>query len=140
MMERSYSEMLARDTFLSRAQYLLLGGTVANETFGAERYLNQKFYASRAWKSSRDIVIIRDEGCDLGVMGHEIHDKILVHHINPINARMLKEADPLLFDPENLISVSNNTHQAIHYGDASMLPQPMLERKPGDHLLWERMW
>jgi hypothetical protein len=140
MMKRSYSEMLARDTFLSRAQYLLLGGTVANETFGAERYLNQMFYASRAWKSSRDIVIIRDEGCDLGVMGHEIHDKILVHHINPINARMLKERDPLLFDPENLISVSHNTHQAIHYGDVSMLPQPMLERKPGDHLLWERMW
>lgn len=139
-MERSYSEMLARDTFLSRAQYLFLGGTVAQETFGAERYLNQIFYASRAWKHARDIVIIRDRSCDLGVMGHEIHDKLLVHHINPINPRMIKEVDPQLFDPENLICVSHNTHQAIHYGDASMLPKPMLERKPGDHILWERQW
>lgn len=139
-MERSYREMTARDTFLSRAQYLLLGGRVGEETFGAERYLNQIFYASRAWKSARDVVIVRDRGCDLGVMGHEIHDKLLVHHINPVTPRMLREEDPLLFDPENLICVSHNTHQAIHYGDVNMLPQPVLERKPGDHLLWERMW
>ncbi len=140
MMDRSYTEMIARDTFLSRAQYLMLGGKVGEETFGSERYLNQLFYTSREWKAARDVVIIRDEGCDLGVAGLEIHDKISVHHINPVTLRMLKEQDPLLFDPENLISVSHNTHNAIHYGDASRLPQPFIERKPGDHLLWERMW
>lgn len=139
-MNRSYTEMSARDTFLSRAQYLLLGGRVGEETFGSERYLNQLFYTSRRWKEARDVVIIRDEGCDLGVIGHEINDKILVHHINPITAKMLQDQDPILFDPENLISVSHNTHNAIHYGDEGMLPQPMFERKPGDHLLWERMW
>lgn len=139
-MNRSYTEMSARDTFLSRAQYLLLGGRVGEETFGSERYLNQLFYTSRRWKEARDVVIIRDEGCDLGVIGHEINDKILVHHINPITVKMLQDQDPILFDPENLISVSHNTHNAIHYGDEGMLPQPMFERKPGDHLLWERMW
>ena len=136
----SYQGMLTRDTFLSRAEYLMLSGRVGEETFGAERYLNQIFYASRRWKHARDIVIMRDNGCDLGVPGHEIHDRLLVHHINPVTPAMLKTEDGLLFDPDNLISVSNNTHQAIHYGDYSLLPQPMLERKPGDHLLWKRMW
>lgn len=139
-MTRSYSNLIARDTFLSRFQYLSLGGRVGEETFGWERHLNQMFYASRAWKSAREVVIIRDAGCDLGVPGHEIHDRILVHHINPINVRMLEEEDPLLFDLENLISCSHNTHNAIHYGDETLLPQPMVERRPGDHLEWERMW
>lgn len=139
-MIRTYSEMAARATFLSRAQYLFLNGVVGEETFGAERYLNQIFYTSRRWKAARDVVIIRDEGCDLGVMGHEIHDKVLVHHINPITLQQIKEQDPVLFDPENLILVSHNTHNAIHYGNESLLPQPLVERKPGDHLLWERMW
>lgn len=139
-MERSYSAMMTRDTFLSRAQYLLLYGGVGQETFGAERYLNQLFYTSWAWKQSRDHIIIRDNGCDLGVLGHEIHDKVFVHHINPITPQQLKDEDPVLYDPENLILVSHNTHNAIHYGDIAMLPQPLVERKPGDHLLWERMW
>lgn len=132
--------MIARDTFLSRFQYLMLGGKVGDETFGWERHLNQHFYASPAWKRARDVVIIRDAGCDLGVPGYEIHDRILVHHIEPINVRMLEEQDPKLWDPDNLISVSHNTHNAIHYGDESLLPKPIVERKPGDHLLWERMW
>lgn len=139
-MNRSYTQMIARDTFLSRAQYLLLHGGVGEETFGNERYLNQLFYASRQWKEARDVVLIRDGGCDLGVPGHEIHDKVLVHHINPITVQQLNDLDPMLYDPENLISVSHNTHNAIHYGDESKLPQPIVERKPGDHLLWERMW
>lgn len=137
---RTYTQASTRATFLARAEYLMLRGGVGQETFGAERYLNQMFYASRAWKSARDVVIIRDNGCDLGIPGHEIHDKIIVHHINPITPAMLKTVDDMLFDPENLISVSNNTHQAIHYGDGSLLPKPILERKPGDHILWERKW
>lgn len=139
-MERTYTAMLARDTFLSRYQYLRLGGRVGEETFGWERHLNQAFYSSAAWKSARDVVIIRDKSCDLGVMGHEINDALFVHHINPLTVRMLEEEDPLLFDPENLVCVSHSTHNAIHYGDESMLPQPMIERQPGDHLLWTRMW
>lgn len=118
----------------------MLNGRVGEETFGSERYLNQLFYTSRVWKQIRDVVIIRDNSCDLGVLGYEIHDKIFVHHINPITLEMLKAEDPILWDPENLITVSHNTHQAIHYGDGSLLPQPDVERKPGDQLGWERMW
>lgn len=140
MKKLSYSEMIARDTFLSRADYLMLGGKVGQETFGSERYLNQIFYTSRAWKQARDVVIIRDNSCDLGVFGYEIHDKLFVHHMNPITLQQLRDEDPVLFDPENLITVSHNTHQAIHYGDGSLLPKPILERKPGDHIGWERMW
>lgn len=140
MTARSYSEMLARDTFLSRFEYLKLGGKVGEETFGSERYLNQIFYTSWAWKQARDVVILRDRGCDLGVLGREIFDKVLVHHINPVTPQQLRDEDPILFDPNNLISVSNNTHQAIHYGNADLLPREDVERKPGDHLGWERMW
>lgn len=132
--------MCARDTFLSRFRYLSLGGTVAEVTFGHERHLNQVFYASYAWKQARDVVLIRDESRDLGVIGHDIHDRVLVHHINPITPQMLNTQDPLLFDPENLICVSHNTHNAIHYGDESILPQDWVERRPGDTVLWERQW
>lgn len=118
----------------------MLNGRVGDETFGHERYMNQLFYTSREWKRARDIVILRDRSCDLGVPGHEIHDRVYVHHINPITPDMLREQHPLLLDPENLICVSHNTHEAIHYGDGSKLPQPVLERKPDDHIGWERMW
>ena len=137
---RTYAALLLRDTFLSRAQYLMLDGRVGEETFGFERHLNQAFYASHAWKQARDVVIIRDRGCDLGVEGHEIFDRVLVHHIEPITATMIRNQDPMLWDPDNLISVSHNTHNAIHYGDETLLPQPMLERRPGDHIPWERQW
>lgn len=143
-MMRSYTELITRDTFLSRYEYLRLGGRVGQETFGRERHLNQTFYTSREWKQARDRAILRDEGCDLGVIGHDIYDRILVHHMNPIRPEDLihltEEAEMRLFDLENLICVSNNTHNAIHYGDESMLPKPFVERRPGDHILWERQW
>ena len=139
-MSRSYSEMLTRDTFLGRYRYLALNGRVAEETFGSERYLNQVFYTSYAWKRARDVVLIRDEGRDLGVPGHEIFDKILVHHINPITTVDLKNQNPIIFDPDNLICVSHTTHNAIHYGDESALPVPIVERRPGDTKLWVRQW
>lgn len=139
-MNRSYTGLLARNTFLSRFRYLVLGGRVGEETFGFERFLNQSFYASREWKQTRDHVIIRDDGCDLGVPGHEIHDKVFVHHMNPIQANDLIHFNEDILDPEYLICVSFNTHNAIHYGDESRLPQPFVERRPGDTVLWERKW
>lgn len=141
MTRRTYSDMIARDTFLSRAQYLMLEGKLFEETFGSERYMNQIFYTSHAWKQARDVVILRDNGCDLGVPGHEIHDKLFVHHIEPVTVEMLRTQDSILTDPENLVTVSRDTHQALHYGNESMLPAEfVIERKPGDHIGWERMW
>lgn len=138
---RTYHEMVStRDTFLSRAQYLMLDGVVGQETFGYERHLNQSFYASPAWKRARDVVIIRDKSNDLGVEGHKIMERGLVHHIEPLTVKMLEEQSPLLWDPNNLILVSHQTHNAIHFGDESHLPQEMVVRKPGDHIPWERQW
>lgn len=139
-MSKSYSAMLARDTFLSRYRYLRLEGIVAEQTFGHERQLNQRFYTSRDWKVARDVVIVRDNGCDLGHPDRPILGPITVHHINPIVPQDLIDGNPAIFDPENLICVSHNTHNAIHYGDESLLPRDDVERKPGDTLLWERKW
>lgn len=139
---RSYSEMVARDTFLSRFRYLSLDGEVGVATFGVERYLNQVFYASVDWKRVRDMAIVRDQGCDLGVPGHDIHGKILVHHMNPMKPEDLRpetfNRDVLNLD--YLICVSDQTHNAIHFADENQLPQPEVERRPGDHIGWERMW
>lgn len=139
-MNRSYSAMLARDRFLSRYRYLRLEGQVAEMTFGHERALNQRFYTSREWKTARDVVIVRDGGRDLGHPDYPILGPITVHHINPITPQDLINGDPRIFDPENLICVSHNTHNAIHYGDENLLPKEDVERKPGDTLLWERQW
>lgn len=140
MTDKTYTEMLARETFLGRFRYLVLEGQVGVETFGAERKLNQDFYASREWKQARDIAIVRDAGCDLGVPGHEIYDKVFVHHMNPIQISDLRNFNPAVLDPEFLICVSGRTHNAIHFSDESQLPSPIIERKPGDHILWERQW
>lgn len=118
----------------------MLGGVVGEETFGYERHLNQSFYQSIRWKRARDVVLIRDEGCDLGVAGHEIFDRVIVHHIAPLTPELILNDHPLLYDPNNLICTSHDTHNAIHYGDESLLPKPMIERKPGDHIPWERQW
>ena len=133
----SYSELITLHTFQERYRYLKQSGVVAEETFGAHRYINQAYYGSPEWRSTRNHVIIRDNGCDLGMEGFEINDKIYIHHINPITEEdILRRAD-CLFDPENLICVSFNTHQAIHYGDESMLPiNYFVERRPGDQILW----
>lgn len=138
--DRNYSAMLARDTFLSRYRYLKLDGRVAEITFGNERYLNQSFYTSRDWKVTRDEVIVRDQGRDLGHPDYPIMGLITVHHINPVTPEQLLRGDPMLVDLENLICVSHNTHNAIHYGDESLLPADWVDREPGDTTLWERKW
>lgn len=140
MTERSYSELIKRDTFLSRFRYLELGGSIGVQTFGAERQLNQAFYASREWKSVRDQAILRDNGCDLGVAGYEVHDRILVHHMNPITVKDLAVFNFDVLNLEYLICVSHRTHNAIHFADERQLPRPLVERRPGDTIGWERKW
>lgn len=137
---RNYSELITISDFLGRFRYLKLNGAVGVDTFGYDRYLNQVFYRSDQWKSVRRQVIIRDNGCDLGIEGFELsNSKILIHHMNPITKEQVLARDPIIFDPEYLISVSNNTHQAIHYGDENLLPITFLvERRPNDQTPWKR--
>lgn len=133
----TYTELVKRDAFLSRFRYAVLGGELGVATFGFDRHLNQVFYMSHEWKRTRDEVIIRDYGCDLGVPGHEIMDRILVHHMNPLRVDDIVYRDEdRLFNPEYLICVSTRTHNALHFGDERQLPQPFVERKPGDTTLW----
>lgn len=132
----TYDEMIKRSTFLARFRYLALGGELGLATFGYDRPLNQAFYASYEWKRVRDLVIIRDAGCDLGIPGHEIHDRVLVHHMNPIQIADLKNFNPDILKPEYLICVSTRTHNAIHFGDEKQLAPPIIERRPGDTKLW----
>lgn len=132
----THTEMLKRDTFLGRFRYLMLQGELGVATFGFDRHLNQAFYASREWKQARDVAIMRDEGCDLGVPGHQIMDRVLVHHMNPIQPKDLVHFNEALLDPEYLICVSTQTHNAIHFGDENQLPSPVIERRPGDTTLW----
>lgn len=133
---KSYSALIKIPTFKERFEYLKLGGRVGSETFGFDRYLNQVFYRSVEWKRIRDQVILRDNGCDLGVEGFDIHGKILIHHMNPLDMRDILDRSPYLIDPEFLICTSHSTHNAIHYGDASLLPSEPIERKPGDTCPW----
>jgi hypothetical protein len=132
----TYTEMSKRTTLLARFRYLSLGGELGAATFGFDRHLNQKFYASHLWKQVRDIVIIRDNGCDLGVPDHLIMDRVLVHHMNPIKVQDLLEFNEDILDPEYLICCSPATHNAIHFGDERQLPRPFVERFPGDTDLW----
>ena len=133
---RTYSELIQFQTFEDRFNYLKLGGSVGRETFGFDRYINQRFYGSQQWKSARNEVIARDLGLDLGFEGHEIYREILVHHMNPINADEIMHGDPSILDPEFLICTQHDTHNAIHYGDATRLPKPFRERAAGDTKLW----
>jgi len=133
---RCYSELRKLVTLEDRYQYLKLVGVVGRSTFGFDRYLNQRFYNSVEWKRVRDRVIIRDDGCDLGIPGFEIHDKVLIHHMNPIQVKDFLRGNLDLLDPEFLICTSPRSHQAIHYGDSKLLPQVPLERRPGDTRLW----
>ena len=133
----SYSELITLPTFEERYQYLRKSGIVGEETFGSHRYLNQKLYTSPEWRSIRNHVIVRDNGCDLGMEGYEIRGGVYIHHINPITMDDILNRTPALFDMDNLICVSFNTHQAIHYGDESLLPIiSFVERTPGDTKLW----
>lgn len=133
---KTYSELRRLETFEERYQYLRLKGQVGEETFGFDRYLNQRFYRSKEWKSIRNHIILRDNGCDLGIEGRDIMDKIIIHHINPIAPRDLIDLSDWVMDPENLICVSHDTHNAIHYRDEFLLQRGPVERKPGDTKLW----
>lgn len=133
-MKRTYTELLKLKTFDERFNYLKLNGQVGNVTFGYDRYLNQVFYKSQKWKKVRDQVIIRDNGCDLGVDGYQINDKIIIHHMNPILLEDIESND--ICNPEYLICTSPITHNAIHYSDENILEKKITERKPGDTKLW----
>lgn len=133
---RTYSELITIPTFKERFKYLSLEGKVGEETFGFDRYLNQVFYKSPEWRAVRDAVIIRDCGCDLAMPGHEIYGKILVHHMNPISMEDIVHRSQYLLDPEYLICTIKNTHDAIHYGDGSLLITEPIERKPNDTCPW----
>lgn len=135
---KSYRKLRLLDTFEERFEYLKLQGNIGVETFGHDRYLNQLFYRSPQWKRLRNEVIVRDNGCDLGMDGYEIHDKILIHHINPITEEDILLDTPKLYDLNNLICVSHSTHNAIHYGDPALLPKKLPpERKPNDTCPWK---
>lgn len=134
-MIRRYSELIKLPTFADRFKYLKLSGFVGEETFGFDRWLNQALYHSDIWKSVRDQVIIRDNGCDLGIEDLEIKGRIIVHHMNPVTKEEIVMHSDTLIDPEYLICATINTHNAIHYGDDSIL-RPMVERKPGDTCPW----
>lgn len=135
-MIRTYSELVMCNTFEEKFNYLKLNGNVGKETFGFDRYLNQRFYRSYEWKNARKIVIARDNGGDLGDIDRPISGRILVHHMNPISANDLDSGLEFIIDPEYLISVSHNTHNAIHYGDLELLPKQYIPRSPGDTKLW----
>lgn len=136
---RTYSELIQIPTFEERFKYLQLKGMVGKETFGFDRYLNQNFYRSAAWRRIRDQVIIRDCGCDLGIEDRIIAGKILIHHMNPINDLDILNQTSLLLNPEYLICVSHNTHNAIHYGDENLLikDNPIV-RTPFDQCPWRK--
>lgn len=135
-MNRTYAELRRLSTFEDRFEYLRLGGAVGRATFGFERYVNQSFYRSAEWKRVRHQVIARDFGLDLGVDGHEIHDRIIIHHMNPMSVDEIENGEGHILDPNFLITTTHRTHNAIHYGDYSLLPKPLVERLPGDTRLW----
>lgn len=133
---RTYSELIRLSLFEDRFRYLSLKGQVGEATFGFDRYINQAFYRSAQWRSIRHEVIVRDNGCDLGVEGFEIHERVIIHHMNPMRVADIVGDDSSILDPEFLICVTHKTHNAIHYGDERLLPQPLIERRPGDTKLW----
>ena len=136
-MDKCYSKLIKLPTLIERYNYLRTFSTIGEETFGGSRYLNQYLYTkSDAWKSVRRKVIIRDNGRDLGLDDYIIQGRVIVHHINPLTKEQLLNFDPCIFDMENLISCSHNTHNAIHYGDKSLLPQDPIERRPFDTCPW----
>ena len=135
-MIRSYSELRRLNTFKERFNYLALRGDVGRSTFGFDRYINQQFYRSSQWRHVRHQVIARDEGSDLGVEGYEIFHRLVIHHMNPMSVDDISHGDYSILDPEFLITTTHQTHNAIHYGDESLLPRSLTERKRGDTKLW----
>lgn len=137
-MNKTYSEMMSFDTFEERLHYLMLDGRVGINTFGFDRYLNQALYKSKEWKELRNRIIIRDNGCDLGVEGYEIHDRILIHHINPITQEDILNRSYCIFDPDNLISTRKRTHDAIHYSTEDIVVYSPTIRTANDTSPWKR--
>ena len=133
---KSYSQLRRLHTFNERFRYLQLQGDVGRSTFGFDRYINQQFYTSSQWRSARDAVISRDEGLDLGVPGYEIYDKVIIHHMNPMTMEDLERENGDVLNPEFLITTTHRTHNAIHFGDETLLRAPFKERRPGDTRLW----
>lgn len=134
---RTYSELILLPSFQERYEYLKLDGIVGEDTFGFDRYLNQQFYRSAEWKRIRDLVIVRDNGCDLGIDGYFIQGRVYIHHMNPISQKDIVSKTSLLIDPEYLICVSLDTHNAIHYGDEKLLRRDPIERRPNDTCPWK---
>lgn len=133
---KSYLELRRFETFEERYLYLRLHGVLGVETFGFDRWVNQRFYKSLEWRSVRNQVITRDNGCDLGIPGYEIYSGLLVHHMNPVTLEDLKHGEEWILDPNFLITTSLQTHNAIHYGDENLLPRGPVERKAGDTKFW----
>ena len=136
MLTRCYRDLKLLPTFQERFDYLKLNGKVGEETFGFDRYFNQRFYRSKEWKDVRNYVIVRDHGCDLAIFDREIFGKVLIHHMNPISLDDIRHSSDYLLNPEYLICVSKQTHDAIHYGDSSLLILEPIVRKPNDTILW----
>lgn len=135
---RTYSELIRLPTFEERFRYLKLDGLVGKDTFGFDRYLNQEFYRSKEWKEVRDFVIVRDNGCDLGMDGYEIVGRIYIHHMNPITVNDIVHSSDFLLNPDYLVCVSHNTHNAVHYGDENLLVTAPVERRKNDTCPWKR--
>lgn len=133
---RTYDELITFSTFIDRYKYLRLLGDVGVETFGFNRYLNQAVYSSTEWRHTRNKVIYRDQGCDLGIEDRPIYDKIYIHHINPLTEQMILDNSSLIYSLNNLICVSFNTHNAIHFGDESLLIKDYIPRVQNDTKLW----
>lgn len=134
---RCYSDLRSLPSFEERFEYLKLQGKVGKETFGFDRWMNQEFYRSREWRTARRDVIVRDYGCDLGIEDNEIlESKMYIHHMNPLTVEDLVHSNDMILDPENLITVTHSTHNAIHYGNADMLSKRYRDRVPGDTKLW----
>jgi hypothetical protein len=133
---RSYTELREIPDFRGRYRYLRMNSSIGVPTFGFDRYLNQAFYTSGEWRNIRSIVIARDRGCDLGIEGCDIYDRIAIHHMNPMTVPEVLHRDEMILDPEFLITVSHRTHNAIHFGDERLLASPLIVRRPGDTKLW----
>ncbi len=137
MTKKSYSELILLDTIEERFEYLRMSSLVGQSTFGFDRYLNQTFYKSKIWRSTRDKVITRDNGCDLGVPGYDIFDRIIIHHMNPVTVDDIKYERYDVINPEFLICVSEKTHNAIHFGIDDFLINKLVERRPNDTIPWK---
>ena len=138
-MMKTYSELIKLTTFDERYKYLKFSGIVGDETFGFDRYLNQRFYKLREWQAVRDYVITRDNGCDLGIPGREIYGPLIVHHMNPISVRDILERKEVVLNPEFLITTIHSTHNAIHYGNNQSITQVFIERLPNDTCPWRKV-